>query len=240
MAKLSIPWPDALDCVATRRPGALGLAVEASARRPSRRNHRSVSLSACSAVAAASLQRFLRLPERYFKVSKTKHMVEKPLGQSRARRLLMLENAAALGDRSWLELLVEAGVDLDARNLFGQTALFIASWFGHAAVVRQLLGLGASRGVDAAGTSCVEVAVQEGHQEVLKLLGVEGQQPLPRESHVVEGAEALLLPVNSWLFPASFSERFLLSLDALAEKLPFRRWRLVAAQRSGCSSAETM
>jgi hypothetical protein len=26
-----------------------------------------VSLSACSAVAAASLQRFLRLPERYFK-----------------------------------------------------------------------------------------------------------------------------------------------------------------------------
>jgi hypothetical protein len=41
-------------------------------------------------------------------------------------------------------------------------------------VVRQLLGLGASRGVDAAGTSCVEVAVQEGHQEVDRIqLGLE-------------------------------------------------------------------
>eukprot|EP00435_Cladocopium_sp_Y103_P061167 s1509_g22.t2 len=192
------------------------------AARTARKQIRGVPLGSAG---AASLQRFLQLPERYSKQDQKPHTKRdtcaKPLGQSRARRLLMLENAAALGDTSWLELIVEAGVDLDARNLFGQTALFIASWFGHAAVVRQLQGLGAdSLYLDTCGTSCAEVALQEGHQEVLKLLRAEGQQPPPRESHVVAKADPLRLPANSWLFAASFSEHFLLRLDALARKLP--------------------
>eukprot|EP00434_Breviolum_minutum_P004781 symbB.v1.2.004212.t1/scaffold215.1/size331178/5 len=175
--------------------------------------------------AMTSLEKFLQLPLRWSKdraFEQDDAASEKPLGETRQRRLLMLENAAASGDAAWLEALLEAGVDLDAPNLFGQTPLFVAAWRGHAACVQMLLDAKAQILPDAAGSSCATAALAAEHHEVLQLLQRNGDIAMDTaavETAVID-AKAVELPQNSWLFERSFDETFLSSLDALAASLP--------------------
>ncbi|CAK0797423.1 unnamed protein product, partial [Prorocentrum cordatum] len=62
------------------------------------------------------------------------------LGGTRPQRTLELFKAAADGDVPRLRALVEAGVDVDAANEYGQTALHVAAWRGRASAVRLLCG----------------------------------------------------------------------------------------------------
>ena len=188
----------------------------------------------------ASLRKFLSLPERF--VSKKAGLAqagqvnadERPLGASRARRMLLFENAAVLGDIEWLQALLEAGVDVNGANVFGQTALFLASWYGQADAVAMLLFHGAEQLPASGGATPLEAAASKQHQKVVDVLHASGctktadacAQPAVsyRVSADVDLVPKLLLPetgmVGSWLLPTSFQDDFLGMLDGVGNSLP--------------------
>ena len=83
--------------------------------------------------------------------------------------------AALRGNLPRVRLLLDAKVDLNARNGDGMTALMIASQDGHADVVRALLAAKAdvnaktSHGVTAGATALLE-ASQHGYPDVVQVL----------------------------------------------------------------------
>lgn len=66
---------------------------------------------------------------------------------------------------------LEAGIDLDLTNQYGQTALYIATWRGHAKVARLLLEHGANPdGLANGGTSPSDAAAKSGFDDIVDLL----------------------------------------------------------------------
>ncbi|CAE7735173.1 HYDIN [Symbiodinium pilosum] len=179
----------------------------------------------------ASLKKFLSLPKHWTRKARsveTDHF-KQPLGGTRARRMLLFENAAALGDVEWLQALLNAGVDIDGKNLFGQTALFLASWYGHTEAVKILLRHGAKAIPASGGVTPLEAAAAHHHGKIVDVLRSFG--------HVVSVGTAaeftlsgldlvpkLLLPeagmVGSWFLSRSFQEDSLQMLDDLGKSLP--------------------
>lgn len=103
----------------------------------------------------------------------------------------MFENAAAVGDAQQLLALLTAGVDVDHVNLFGQTALDLALYYGHREAQELLESWNAMRSP---------------------------QRSIP--TPVVRSPNCQALPGDSWLLEPSLSERDLKRLDCLAESLP--------------------
>lgn len=70
------------------------------------------------------------------------------VGTTQSQRNLELIKAAVAGNALRLRALVNAGVNLDFSNEYGQTALFIAAWRGHKECVEVLLECGADPTLD--------------------------------------------------------------------------------------------
>jgi len=68
--------------------------------------------------------------------------------------------------------LIESGADVNAKdNLFGRTALMIASFYGHKEVVELLLKKGADvNAKDKNGRTALMIASKKGHKEIVELL----------------------------------------------------------------------
>ncbi len=85
------------------------------------------------------------------------------------------EEAVRRGDVADLERLLAAGVDLDARNRRGQTALMLAAQHGRLEAVRFLVAHGAALDHTAKyGLSALMLAVINGHAAVVRVLARAG------------------------------------------------------------------
>ena len=181
-----------------------------------------------------SLRKFRLLPKRWSKTTGDEPQTSRPLGASQARRMLLFENAAALGDEEWLQALLQAGVDVNGRNLFGQTALFLSSWYGHESAVAALISHGAEALPAAGGVTPKQVAEAMNHHGVVEMLcnhftasAGDAEASVAdyfKASAHSKAAPQLLLPepdmVGSWLFLESFPDDFLHMLDNLGHSLP--------------------
>eukprot|EP00658_Telonema_sp_P-2_P040052 TRINITY_DN28657_c0_g1_i1.p1 TRINITY_DN28657_c0_g1~~TRINITY_DN28657_c0_g1_i1.p1 ORF type:complete len:617 (+),score=93.29 TRINITY_DN28657_c0_g1_i1:152-2002(+) len=102
------------------------------------------------------------------------------LGLTKGTRQELLDGALGRGDVARCRVLMEAGVNVDWVNEYGQTGLYVAAWRGMAAMVQLFLQAGADPTIRAScGTSPLEVAVLHNHEPVIQLLlesGVESEQ----------------------------------------------------------------
>ena len=119
-----------------------------------------------AAAAAASLQRFQKLEASWAREDKAKakkkrggsnfrrktpRFVALPLAESASQLLGTTQEqrsekllaAADVGEPKRIAALCEAGVDIEVKDEYGQTALFIAATLGHASAVFILLSFGA-------------------------------------------------------------------------------------------------
>ena len=129
-----------------------------------------------SAIAAASRARFLALapeatrakvagPRTKFRAAGPRACARSQLGASRPKRTEALLAAAAAGETRRVVALVEAGVDVNAADEYGATAIFLAAWRGRRGTVAALLAAGADPGRTTFG-GCVgasEAAAAGGH-----------------------------------------------------------------------------
>ena len=66
---------------------------------------------------------------------------------------------------------LEAGIDVDTRNVYGQTPLYLTCWKGSCVVVKLLLDYGADITITAnGGSSCYSIAKRHSRNDVLDLL----------------------------------------------------------------------
>jgi len=83
----------------------------------------------------------------------------------------VLTIAAEKGHLKFVQLLIEYGAQLDARNKKGCTGLWLACHNGHLEVVQSLVvNMADSEAVDARRVSCLMVAFRRGHVKVCKFL----------------------------------------------------------------------
>ncbi|MGQ0523787.1 MAG: ankyrin repeat domain-containing protein [Betaproteobacteria bacterium] len=80
-------------------------------------------------------------------------------------------SAAKSGDVEAARSLLDLGLDINARDRYGQTALMLAAHHGHGAVVEMLIGHGADLDVTAKySLSALMLAVIAGHTEIARKL----------------------------------------------------------------------
>jgi ankyrin repeat protein len=85
------------------------------------------------------------------------------------------ERAATAGDAAALELRLEAGADVNAKDRYGQSALMLAAHRGHLEAVATLLRHGANPDVTAKyGLSALMLAIVGGHEAVARSLAQGG------------------------------------------------------------------
>jgi hypothetical protein len=151
----------------------------------------------CAAAAwkQRSLERFMQLPEHKAQITKTAKLANggfRALAPAEAKRLNLggwqqgrsesFEAAAAAGDDTRLAWLVEAGVDVDAVNNYGQSAVLLAAAGGHAAAVTLLVTRAAADAQRAAngGITPWRAAASQRHLAVLDALRAAG---VPEDQH---------------------------------------------------------
>eukprot|EP00854_Cymbomonas_tetramitiformis_P011305 gene11305-13357_t len=156
--------------------------------------------------------------------------------QHRPGRLQQLLGAAAQGEVYRLLELVRAGVDIDAVDEYGHTALLIAAWHGHVHAARLLLANGADPAHVALGrTTPWSAAFAGSHSELLQILLEAGVVPLespekavvhlsldrgPAELTQLIEEDSPLAGAGSFYIDDGFEECFLNRLDKLAKELP--------------------
>lgn len=85
------------------------------------------------------------------------------------------EDAVRRGDTDIVRDLLERGVDANARDRYGQTAVMLAAHDGHLSTVNLLIEHGADLNVTAKyGLSAVMLAVVAGHEEIALVLARAG------------------------------------------------------------------
>eukprot|EP00747_Dinoflagellata_sp_TGD_P077891 gnl/TRDRNA2_/TRDRNA2_159799_c1_seq1.p1 gnl/TRDRNA2_/TRDRNA2_159799_c1~~gnl/TRDRNA2_/TRDRNA2_159799_c1_seq1.p1 ORF type:complete len:334 (+),score=63.37 gnl/TRDRNA2_/TRDRNA2_159799_c1_seq1:24-1004(+) len=178
------------------------------------------------------------------------------LGQSRQERTTELHKAAVAGDKLRLAALMGAGVDVEAANEYGQTALFLSALNGHSEALRELLAWGADPQAAAHGGSTpAVVAAANGHADALQLLEAAGadllhtgsggftaadyRKGLARAATTVLPDATVTVLIDSGMDHAgagscwvddAFSEEFLMRIEELFWKLP------VAERTKACTS----
>jgi excisionase family DNA binding protein len=82
-----------------------------------------------------------------------------------------LMKAAWEGDKGQAQVLIQDGVDVNARDAFGRTPLIIAASQGHTQVVQVLLEQGADPSIrDSVGTTALIAAEARGYERIVSLL----------------------------------------------------------------------
>jgi len=161
------------------------------------------------------------------------------LGLTQSQRIEHLRRAVERGDQRRLEALLVAGADVEHRDEYGHTPLFLAAWRGHAHVAECLLHWGADAAACSnSGTSALAAACACKHASVAKLLqqaASEAQQrevcqlrpPLHSEAGVLDVATGSTIATLAsaehgvaWYVDGAFSEAFLQQLEALFRSLP--------------------
>lgn len=84
---------------------------------------------------------------------------------------MKLHAAARAGDIDEIALLIQHGIDVDATNNEGATALFMAAFMGHYDAVDQLLSLDAASKIKHQnGDTAQDWARRQRHMEIVELL----------------------------------------------------------------------
>lgn len=90
--------------------------------------------------------------------------------------------SAASGDVAAFDLFQAAGVDIDAKDQAGNTALMKAAEAGREQAVERILGLGADpRSLNGVGRDALLLAADKGHEEVARMLLSRGADPTLRD-----------------------------------------------------------
>lgn len=85
------------------------------------------------------------------------------------------EDAVKCGDAAVVQDLLQRGIEVNARDRYGQTGLMLAAHAGHAAVVQLLIDHVADLNVTAKfGLSALMLAVVAGHEDVARMLARAG------------------------------------------------------------------
>jgi hypothetical protein len=181
------------------------------------------------------------------------------LGSIRPQRCTELWKAAAGGNVARLLAVIETGVNLDATDEFGHSALFLAAWHGHYRATQLLLRAGAAIIPDNAGTTPFQAACASGHGNAKMQSIFAGEastescrndallpssalcaslcENLRRNSLGVPVTVTTLIPdgsdhpgAGSFVIDSCFSDRFLETLENLFYRLP-----IAPAEKSACS-----
>jgi hypothetical protein len=140
-----------------------------------------IEISASSESKLISLERYQALPSQFNdsqpekrpKISALPYSraVSLFLGSNQMQRLYEFFKAAGLGNLLRLKCLIDVGVDIDARNEYGQAVLHIACWKGYAAMVDLLISMNADVSIrDNAGYLPIQVAQHNQHIVILEAL----------------------------------------------------------------------
>eukprot|EP00756_Hemistasia_phaeocysticola_P056887 Hpha_TRINITY_DN33530_c0_g1::TRINITY_DN33530_c0_g1_i1::g.171087::m.171087 len=147
------------------------------------------------------------------------------VGDTRVERREQLEWAAEAGEVKRLRRLLAAGVDLDAVDNYGRTALFIACFHGHLEAVRFLLSTGADPAIAAHGGLIPFNATRD--EAILEALeeagGVPTPDPPPAEgpgAGVVVGPPLELSTGPAYVVDFAVAEDFVQRIRGLWETLP--------------------
>lgn len=196
-----------------------------------------------------SLERWLSLPEarpshgelRKVKVNKAISRNADAdaadwLGITRAQRCIHLQRAAERGDVRRVRAILEAGVQIDVENEYGQSPLFLAAWAGHADVVRELVHWGADAGKRSNGGVVPAAAARAAdHGNVLTAIAEcspaesnDRQLRLPQQlsSIICKSGRLTALPElpacegNAFYVDGAFEKEFLRHLEELWSALP--------------------
>ena len=113
-------------------------------------------------------------------------------------------------------LLEEESIEIDKKNLYGQTALFGACDGGHVNVVRMLLDAGADMSLeDDDGWTALHAACFEGHDDVSKMLALEKKVPMLDVFEESDGSpSAISLSVNHFTLDDEEKHSTYLLLDS--------------------------
>ncbi|CAK9066621.1 unnamed protein product [Durusdinium trenchii] len=154
------------------------------------------------------------------------------LGDTQQERSAELHKASSACDTLRIMALLEAGVDIDASNEYGQTAIFLAAYYDAAEAVKLLAWSGADVDRPAnGGTSPWMCAAVNGFKGVLEVLSEAGAKTNNLSEQIDFGIST---PKLNWLIPADselagagsclvdfgFPEGFLKQLERLFESLP--------------------
>lgn len=96
------------------------------------------------------------------------------------------------------ELIDDRTISVDTQDQQGRTLLYWACYEGHAATVTKLLGLGADPSItDHRGVSSIQVAQDQGHEELMHIFSTNGHQ-IPARSTTI-GLDGRKMP-ELWMW----------------------------------------
>ena len=78
--------------------------------------------------------------------------------------------AVGNNDKLAVELFIAAGVNINLANKLGNTALIMATIWGHTEIVQALLDAGAEPDLAPVGITALKLASREGHTEIVRIL----------------------------------------------------------------------
>jgi len=190
-----------------------------------------------------SLSKFKDVPleAKYKKPKKSRFkalplcIIDRKVALTKRDRMHDLHKCCESGNLYRLSALVDAGVDLDHQNQYGQTACFIASWRGHFEVVQFLLECGSDPNIiSAGGASPLDIALKSNSDiaDLLEKVGGRSGSMVDLEQHccLLDSSciKCITLMDRSETHPGAgsyyiddcFTEDFLDHLDNLWQNLP--------------------